>query len=189
MIDFFIMETRPHNEYRDHIESVSNRWIRGMGFRPILITPREKIDPLQFQIDARQQVFTSGGSEIFVLSDNDMLPFDEEHIQIGIQQITDNVEFAIISAWPDPHRIMCIDLPGRDAIENESLLESYAVGGLRFCRKVPGLKSPQVLKKGYDGVFCRHLWSEHGLRVGYSKVSRAFHLGANCTTLWTEQSE
>ena len=102
-----------------------------------------------------------------------MLPFTADQVEFGLKAIESFGGYAILSAWSEPAKFAKIDLPDRETQENESLLETYSVGGFRFCRKIPELVAPQELVKGYDGVFCRHLWKEHGYRVGYLKKSRA----------------
>jgi hypothetical protein len=140
----------------------------------------------QSRSEAGQAAFTEEGSDIFILTDDDMLPFTAEQVKSGIEEIEKRTDFAILSAWPEPHVMVPIELPGRQAVEDSEVMETYSCGGMRFCRKIPGLVAPELYVKGYDGVFCRHLWSEHGMRVGYLKNTRAFHLGAHCTTLWKD---
>lgn len=191
-VDIFVMGTGSDRPARKAIENVTATW--WLSIEPSIgvklnvrhINPSRESSGLQFPIDTRQIAFTCSGTEIFILTDNDMLPFTGEHVMNGLQAIEDNKSFAILSAWPDPAKFANIKLKGRDTLENDTLLETYSCGGMRFCRKIPSLKCPQVPIKGYDGVFCRHLWDEHAYRVGYLKESRAFHLGNNCTTLWTD---
>jgi len=191
-VDLFVMDTEHDDEVRAQIESVAAHWWhaieKDLDVKVNLrhIKPEGKSRGLQYAIDVRQTVFTCPGTEIFILTDNDMLPFSAEQVEAGLEMIWMMGHFAILSAWPDPAEFAKIDLPDRKPQENEDLLETYSVGAFRFCRKIPGLAAPQELVKGYDGVFCRHLWKEHGYRVGYLKKSRAFHLGNHCTTLWDQ---
>jgi hypothetical protein len=192
IIDVFVMETNSVSETRQMVENIAGRWHgeveKGCDFRlnfRTIFPHRYNPNPM-FAAKARQEAFTCEGSEIFILTDNDMLPFNAEHIKIGIEAITDSPDFAILSAWPEPHWIDSIELPGRTAINNDHVLEAYSVGGFRFCRKIPELIAPLDDRKGYDGVFCRHLWDAHQKRVGYLKHSKAFHLGAHCTELWKD---
>jgi hypothetical protein len=198
-IDMFVMGSHGHlvDPDRGYIFAASQRWnsaiareLKELGIEIELV--RMKSSPVfpctreQFPIRARQAVFTEEGSDIFILTDDDMLPFTAEQVKAGIEEIEKRTEFAILSAWPDPHTMISIGLPGREAVNDDEVMETYSCGGMRFCRKVPGLVAPESYVKGYDGVFCRHLWSEHGMRVGYLKNTRAFHLGAHCTTLWKD---
>lgn len=192
IIDVFVMDTLKKSPTRSRVETVAAVWwcsaTKDLPFRVNLthIRPNESVNGYEFAINARQMVFTCPGSDLFILTDNDMLPFSADHVAKGVETIRNNPEFAILSAWPDPHDFRKIALQDREPIETDKILETYSCGGMRFCRKVPGLSAPGDQVKGYDGVFCRHLWSEHGMRVGYMKQSRAFHLGAHCTTLWVD---
>lgn len=199
MIDIFVMESHCSLSQpgRGPITDVSNKWnyairkqLMEIGIKleyvkmkpsPVNFCSRE-----QFPIRARQAAFTEEGSDIFILTDDDMLPFTAEQVKSGIEEIEKRTDFAILSAWPDPHTMVPIELPGRQAVDDSDVMETYSCGGMRFCRKIPGLAAPESYVKGYDGVFCRHLWSEHGMRVGYLKNTRAFHLGTHCTTLWKD---
>jgi hypothetical protein len=191
-IDVFVMGTPYNGELRSAIEFASNSWAFSVSklidieFKFIPISPMRKPYGDRFPVGIRQEAFTCEGSEIFILTDSDMIPFSAEQVKMGINALKARPDFAILSAWPDPHDMISIDLPGRKAINDDEIMETYSVGGWRFCRKVPGLVAPEDSRKGYDGVFCRHLWDEHRMRVGYLKKSRAFHLGAHCTTLWKD---
>lgn len=188
-VDLFVMDTDHCSAIRRKVEEVAAHWWSSIEQQLDIKFNLHHMDrrgrtKLEFAYDARQEAFTCPGTDIFILTDNDMLPFSGEHIKAGLDSIRENFQFAILSAWPEPHTFVPIELPQRVAINDHELMETYSAGGFRFCRKVPGLEAPQKLVTGYDGVFCRHLWSEHGKRVGYLKGSRAFHLGAHCTTLW-----
>tara|TARA_R110000851_G_scaffold251036_1_gene403526 strand:- start:313 stop:882 length:570 start_codon:yes stop_codon:yes gene_type:complete len=187
MIDYFQMPSWNPSRERKEIESVAFDWCSGLELNLkhfSLPLPDSGGSQLQHAIDMRQHVFTCPGSDIFILTDSDMLPFTKEQVDLGIKTITENPEFAILSAWPEPHWIDSIKLEGREVIKTADINETYSCGGMRFCRKVPGLVCPPDLVKGYDGRFCRHLWREHGMRVGYMPKVKAFHLGAHCSTLW-----
>lgn len=191
-VDLFVMDTEHDDDVRTQIENIAAHWWhaieKDLNVKVNLrhIKPEGESRGLQYAIDVRQTVFTCPGTEFFILTDNDMLPFTAKQVRIGLNTIDSLEDFAILSAWPDPAEFAKIDLPGRETLENNVLLETYSVGAFRFCRKIPELVAPQELVKGYDGVFCRHLWKEHGYRVGYLKKSRAFHLGNHCTTLWNQ---
>jgi hypothetical protein len=191
-VDMFVMDTDRSDAKREKIEHIAaDWWINiekdlGVDINLRHIKPKGKSRGLQYAIDVRQTVFTCPGSDIFILADNDMLPFSAKQVEGGLMMMDEMKDFAILSAWPDPADFAKIALPGRETIENDYLLETYSVGAFRFCRKIHDLKAPQELVKGYDGVFCRHLWREHGYRVGYLKKTRAFHLGNYCTTLWDQ---
>lgn len=190
MTDYFEMPSWNPSVQRVVLESAANDWVKSLGLDCSSVefkhvdNRKSGVGQLQYAINTRQHCFTCEGSEIFILSDSDMLPFTKEQVELGIQTIEDNPEFAILSAWPEPHWIDSIQLEGRQVVNNEDVQETYSCGGFRFCRKVPGLICPPDLVKGYDGRFCRHLWREHGMRVGYLKKVKAFHLGAHCSTLW-----
>jgi hypothetical protein len=187
MTDYFIMPSWNPTVERTVLESATSDWLDSLDLPANKINmPRSGwgISQLQAAIDIRQHCFTCPGSDIFILTDSDMLPFTKEQVELGIETITANPEFAILSAWPEPHWIDSIQLEGRQVINSDDIQETYSCGGMRFCRKVPGLVCPPDLVKGYDGRFCRHLWREHGMRVGYLKKVKAFHLGAHCSTLW-----
>jgi len=185
MIDYFVMEDYPNTIYRQDVHHVCNHWREATNPElNVNFIDFNKDEQLQHAIDVRQRVFTCEGSDIFILTDSDMLPFTKEQVELGIETLKENPEFAILSAWPEPHWIDSIQLEGRQVVNNEDVQETYSCGGFRFCRKVPGLICPPDLVKGYDGRFCRHLWREHGMRVGYLKKVKAFHLGAHCSTLW-----
>lgn len=185
MIDYFSMPSFGPSPEREAIDEVAFDWSRSLNLDVSLVgIPPRAEGQLQFAIDIRQHCFTCEGSDIFILSDSDMLPFTKEQVELGIRTLEENPEFAILSAWPEPHWIDSIQLEGRQVINNDDIQETYSCGGFRFCRKVPGLTCPPDLVKGYDGRFCRHLWKEYGMRVGYLKKVKAFHLGAHCSTLW-----
>lgn len=142
-------------------------------------------DGLDFTVRARQFAFENSSSDLFVLSDNDIVPFNVQAVAVGLDQLERNEEFAILSAMPQPHTIKPMSrLDGRDPIINHHILEHYACGGFRFCRKMNNLIMPSDRIPGYDGKFCRYLWESHNMRVGYLKQSNAFHLGTHCTSLW-----
>lgn len=191
-IDLFVMDTAKRSQERVAVESVAADWwvecsrASTHEFNLTHIQPRSVSAHLDFAREARQKAFTCPGTDIFILTDNDILPFSAKHIDNGLQVLIDNPQFAILSLWPEPHTFRSIELDGREAINNEDILETYSVGAMRFCRKIPSLVAPFDSRKGYDGVFCRHLWKERGMRVGYLKRSRAFHLGSHCTTLWVD---
>lgn len=144
-------------------------------------------DGLDFTVRARKHAFDNAETELFILSDNDMLPYDADVIENGLSQLEEHEDFAILSAMPSPHDIHCL----RGYILTEDILEHYACGGFRFCRKLEKeLVMPECSGPGYDGIFCRYLKAEHGKSVGYLRRCKAFHLGAHCTTLWNnEQTE
>ena len=190
MLDVFIIEGPRGNAIRRDIESVALHWWKSiikddpdyLNFR--FIEMNEDEDPLDFAIRARQYAFTCSGSDVFILTDNDMLPFSMEDIKAGVDVITEYESFFQLSAMPKPHTIKLIRLDRYRQINNDHIMEHYSSGGLRFCHKVPELQAPLEKVKGYDGVFCRHLYDKHGMKCGYLKGSNAFHLGAHCSTLW-----
>lgn len=190
-IDLFIMENSSDNPERKSIELTTKYWWESIFKGSVFEFGVNHLPPCLFDSgkiaqQMRQHAFMHSKSDFFILTDNDMLPYNAKQLDHGIKMLIQSPDFAILSAWPDPHDFACIELEGRWPINNEEILETYSCGGMRFCRKIPGLVAPVDPRKGYDGVFCRHLWSEHKMRVGYLKKSRAFHLGANCSTLWVD---
>lgn len=200
-VDMFVMDYFPGSkalseawQERGMIQKVAKRWLEHIaenclanGLRLNLQTIENEPfeDGLDFTVRARKHAFEMSSTGLFILSDNDMLPYTAESIQQGIEVLMTMPEFAILSAWPEPHSLKPIELPGRTAVNDEFVMEHYSCGGFRFCRKIDGeLNMPEDRIPGYDGKFCRYLWDQHRMKVGYLKKCRAMHLGTHCTSLW-----
>lgn len=201
-VDYFIMDYWPALKQLDdgwlprgHARKLTLHWVEqvveqsmsqhGIRLNVRMIENGRDEDGLDFAVRARKLAFEESNSDLFVLSDNDIVPFNAQAVSVGLDQLDQNDEFAILSAMPQPHTIKPMSkLDGRTPIVNHHILEHYACGGLRFCRRVNGLQMPDDRIPGYDGKFCRYLWSGHGKRVGYLKQANAFHLGTHCTSLW-----
>lgn len=194
IIDYFPGSRQLETEWleRGKIQKVADEWMghivadcqsRGIRVtrRPIRNQPFE--DGLDFTVRARAHAFSCEGTEVFILADNDMLPFTADDIEEGLNVIDTREDFAILSSMPEPHTIRPIPL----AENSEQIMEHYACGGFRFCRKVRNLSMPEDRVPGYDGIFCRKLKHMYGRKCGYLKRSRAFHLGAHCTSLWGQK--
>lgn len=200
-VDLFIIDYFPSSKQlgaewleRGKIQKVAAEWVqhiiadcqsRGIRLnkRPIRNQPFE--DGLEFTVRARLDAFTGDGTDVFILADNDMLPFTADDVEEGINLIESRDDFAILSAMPEPHAIN----PAQLMENSERVLEHYACGGFRFCRKVRHLSMPPDRVPGYDGIFCRKLKHTYGKKCGYLKQSRAFHLGTHCTSLWNQANE
>ena len=124
-IDMFVMDNENHGVMRSRIEHIAVDWWinieKDLGIEINLrhIKPEGKSRGLQYAIDVRQTVFTCPGSDIFILADNDMLPFSAKQVEGGLMMMDEMKDFAILSAWPDPADFAKNALPGRETIEND----------------------------------------------------------------------
>jgi len=203
-VDLFVMDYFPAGKQlgtkwlnRGQIHNVAKNWLDatkdacladGLRLNIRTIENDEYETGLDFTVRARKEAFDTATTEVFILTDNDMLPYNSGHVKSGVNVLSERKDFAILSAWPSPHTIIPLkELPGRIPYNNDLVMEHYSCGGFRFCRKQDfPIEMPEIRVEGYDGHFCRSLWENYQLRVGYLKQAKAFHLGTHCTSLWGE---
>lgn len=170
---------------RARIRVVTQEWWKDFGFNVTMLGNWNfHVEPRPFRRVIRDYCFNNSPTELFVLVDDDMLPFSQNTVKRGFEMLEKYPEYAILSAMPRPHKIREQGVAGYHVADD--VFEATSVGGLRFCRRIEGLQAPKFDGDGYDFQFGEYLRSL-GRKVGYARECEAFHLGTNGTTVWKGQ--
>jgi hypothetical protein len=179
--------TAPQSEGRSAIAAGMLDWWRSQDVRLRVVTPELAGCELEkFQRWRRIYSDVMAGSDIYILTDDDMQPVTDW--RIGVEAMIEHEDFAIISAFPANCTINRWTPEDYDTYEDLDVMEHHSVGGLRVMRRGSMVKGwPKQDGIGYDGIHCESL-RESGFRVGYAQHFRAIHLGEGCSDIWLKNS-
>ena len=137
-----------------------------------------------FQKSRRQYAETSTRSDIYVVADDDCLIGSDPIVgmAVDIMQQNPNVGILALSERTGPPMVRA-NVPLSELYQTEDLIESHAVGGVRFCRKgvvtdwpahdpdnpyqYDSIHGPAVKKAGYVSAYTKALQMNH-IGAGYS---------------------
>lgn len=147
------------------------------------IHPLYGYDVPDFQRTRRMDADKLAPTDIYVLTDDDMLPIGEDFIARGVALMQKYPGFGMLSALPTNAMIQFWNPENHKPLVNDEVMEHYSVGGLRFCRRGIVKKWPVQNGKGYDADHCAAI-RDAGYSVGYMRDVRANHLGEGFSTIW-----
>ncbi len=195
MIDIFACTIEPFGSrtMRGHMRDICRlAWINQPGGHLFWF---ESNGRGPFQIRRRIDAEEKSASDIYILTDDDMLPMSKTIISDGLALMAKYPEFGILSAFPasasihpwmpEKYEWEAAAQRGmaRFPIVNDDVMEHVSVGGLRFCRKGIVQKWPDFTGPGYDKEHCEAI-RVAGYRVGYMLNVKANHLGEGFSTTW-----
>lgn len=173
--------TCPQTDRRRDIASTCRAIWEVMDVELTVLTPqRIGCSDFEFQKKRRMVADLWATNDIYVLTDDDCIPYD---IEKAVHALRNHPEFGIISLWPQNATINRWTPEGYEVYEDLEVTEHYSVGGIRVCSKGSMDRGwPEQTRSGYD--------EEHscvlrtcGKRVGYSQHARMEHLGEGESTL------
>ena len=163
------------------------RWYSEPGVSVRVITP----DLMElaghttpFQLSRRKYAEESTCSDIYVVADDDCLLGSDPIVGMAVEIMESNplVGILALSERTGPPMVRA-NVPLSDLYQTDDLIESHAVGGVRFCRKgvvtdwpphdpnnpyqYDSIHGPAVKKAGYISAYAKALQMNH-IGAGYS---------------------
>jgi hypothetical protein len=175
------------DERAELAERMFRHW-QGLDVDLRLLTP-DVLDcsPFEFQRERRVFAEKTAPDWFYIVADDDYemtTPID-----LGINALNINMDFAILSAWPQNAHISRWTPENYEPVETLTVMEHTDVGGVRFMRKGCFNKGwPKQTRWGYDREQAEMLRAT-GWRVGYSIHCRGIHHGEGHTTIWDKEIE
>jgi hypothetical protein len=175
-------------ELRKHMSILCcKRWQQEEGIRLHTVSPT-MLDNLgytaPFQKARRQYAEDHSKSDIYVVADDDCLigPDPMVGMAVEIMESNPNVGILSLSERTGPPMVRA-NVPLAELYQTDDLIESHAVGGVRFCRKgvvtdwpphdpenpyqYDSIHGPAVKKAGYVSAYAKALQMNH-IGAGYS---------------------
>jgi len=153
---------------------------------PILLTQAGYHAP--FQKSRRQYAETATRSDIYVVADDDCLLQSDPTVGPVVEIMEKNPNVGIL-ALKEYHSepMVRATVPLKNLYETEDLIESHAVGGVRFCRKGVITEWPDHDPKNpyqYDSIHGPAVQAA-GYISAYTKAYAMMHIGASYSITWS----
>lgn len=177
--------TCPQTERRQDIASTCQAIWEVMDVELTVLTPqRIGCSDFDFQKKRRMVADLWATNDIYVLTDDDCIPYD---IEKAVHALHAHPEFGIISLWPQNATIQLWTPESYQVLEDLEVTEHHDVGGVRICRKGSMQKGwPPQYRRGYDAEHCEAIRAS-GYRVGYSQHARMMHLCEGDSSLYVSR--
>lgn len=191
MIDVFVCtccNVGNFDQLRWHLAmACENRW----GMEEASGTVKVKvIDPLmigcdnkQFQGSRRVWADVHSDTDVYIMTDDDVMPLGLEFIKRGLKMMEDNPEYTILTARLLPETLDNInELSNSQGIIDHPHITS---GGLNFVRKGPVAEvlRPHMLQF-FDDSKATYWLREKGYKIGVMRDVYANHIGTGVSTIW-----
>ena len=181
MIDVFLC-TCAADELRSGLfMAVRARW-RGMKgvkvhtIQPFLLACSHK----EFQGQRRPWIEHQAESPIYIMAEDDVMPWGPDFVERGVAVLNRHPEFAVLSP-------LLLPFPEKPTMwEDDECYEGITSGGINFTRK--GVMADMQVPENelFDESSQAGWLKRHGWKTGWMKKVRALHLGAGHSTIWPD---
>jgi hypothetical protein len=144
-----------------------------------------------FQLARRQYAEDHAKSYIYVVADDDCLLSSDPTVGPVVEIMEKNPNVGILALKQHNAAPMVrATVPARELYETEDLIESHAVGGIRFCRKGIIKEWPPHSEENpyqYDSIHGPAI-SRAGYVSAYTKAYSMMHIGSSYSLTWSGAS-
>ncbi len=181
MTDVFVCSCAADDIRKGLRDAVYARWVLEPDTNVMLLTPKIVgcTNP-QFQGMRRPWIEQRAQSDIYVMAEDDCMPWGTKFVEKGVDVLRRHLEFAVLSPLLLPYP----EVPSM--IEWPECYEGITSGGINFTRKgilkdmiVP---TDSVFDEGGQAGFLKRA----GWRTGWMKDVKQLHLGATLSTIWPD---
>jgi hypothetical protein len=140
-----------------------------------------------FQLSRRQYAENETRSDIYVVSDDDCLLTSDPTVGPVVEIMDRNPNVGILALkMHNKEPMVRATVPAKELYETDDLIESHAVGGIRFCRKgiikewpAPSEENPYQ----YDSIHGPAVQAA-GYVSAYTKAYSMMHIGSTYSLTW-----
>ena len=135
---------------------------------------------MQYQGMRRTMVESQATSPIYIMAEDDVMPWGPDFVERGVAVLNRHPEFAVLSPLLFP-------FPEKPTMwEDDECYEGITSGGINFTRK--GVMADMQVPENelFDESSQAGWLKRHGWKTGWMKKVRALHLGAGHSTIWPE---
>jgi hypothetical protein len=167
-----------------------HRWEFEAGAKVRVVTPYTcKAHGLEmpFQQARRMYADEMASGDIYVVADDDCLLTSDPTLLPVAGILEDNPKVGILALKQEKQAPMVrATVPAKDLYETDDLIESHAVGGIRFCRKGIVEEWPDISPDNPYQYDSQHgpAVSKAGYVSAYTKAYGMIHVGATYSITW-----